>query len=149
MDMRSWVLMTAAIMTAACAQPRPAVRPPEPPGRAQLAAADELVRAGCLDCLISAYRSYEPLRAIPAVESVLRFGRNRVEWTAEMRQQAAGDLLAGYLWLALACDPTYSSGVKPDERLIPLGDLAETPLLTFKDATACSRSEEKMKALLE
>src|SRR5258708_26343325 len=44
---------------------RPEIRAPE-----RLAEADALVRAGCLDCLVSAFSIYDQLRAVPLVAVV-------------------------------------------------------------------------------
>ena len=57
----------AILLSSACARPLPppaAASPPSTPAQ-RLASADELVRAGCLDCLIAAYGEYDLLRTFP------------------------------------------------------------------------------------
>jgi tetratricopeptide (TPR) repeat protein len=56
------VLWTVAL--SACAHPHIAAAPSGPTPTERLAAADELVRAGCLDCLIDAFREYDAIRTM-------------------------------------------------------------------------------------
>jgi len=53
------------VLFSACAHPKPAPPPPDLHS-ARLAAAAAQVKAGCLDCLLNAFREYDALRAIPA-----------------------------------------------------------------------------------
>ena len=60
----SLVTACAAKRAAAIAVPAITISP-----ASRLAEADALVRAGCLDCLIAAYKSFDTLRAVPSVAS--------------------------------------------------------------------------------
>jgi len=62
------ICLVIALMSAACAA-RTHVTPADsgPSPSARLAAADAQVKAGCFDCLLSAFNEYTSLRSIPAV----------------------------------------------------------------------------------
>ena len=47
--------------------------------------------------------------------------------------------LFGYVWLALACDPSSGGTIRPENARAGLGDMRDLPLLQFKFATACDR----------
>ncbi len=55
---------STAALAAACAHSKIAAAPSGPTPTERLVAADDLVRAGCLDCLIDAFREYDALRAM-------------------------------------------------------------------------------------
>ena len=61
-------VFVVCVPLAACAPKRLVVAPAPSPAE-RLAAADALVRAGCLDCLAAAFREYDALRSIPAAAS--------------------------------------------------------------------------------
>lgn len=89
----------------ACAPKRAVTVPSTPPGPApteRLAAADRLVRAGCLDCLLDAYREYDALRAIPSAGSAPVLGAIRTAGLIGLRQRELGMVDEGYIATAKA-----------------------------------------------
>jgi hypothetical protein len=74
-----------------------AVMPPGPPPTERLAVADRLVRAGCLDCLLEAYREYQALRAIPSAGRAATMGAIRAAGLIALRQRELGMADEGYL----------------------------------------------------
>jgi tetratricopeptide (TPR) repeat protein len=88
----------AMLLAAACARPQPrtAVAPPPATPAQRLASADELVRAGCLDCLIAAYGEYELLRAFPAARDAAVAGAVRSAALIWLRERELGLIDEGY-----------------------------------------------------
>jgi tetratricopeptide (TPR) repeat protein len=88
----------AMLLAAACARPLPrATVAPSPQTPAQrLASADELVRAGCLDCLIAAYGEYELLGAFPGARDAAVAGAVRSAALIWLRERELGLLDEGY-----------------------------------------------------
>ena len=76
--------------------------PPAPTATEQLAAADRLVRAGCLDCLLDAYREYDALRRFPSVGTAPALGAIRAAGLIGLRQRELGMVDEGYLATARA-----------------------------------------------
>jgi tetratricopeptide (TPR) repeat protein len=91
----------AALM--ACARPtvKPAaVAPPGPTPSERLAAADRLVRAGCLDCLLEAYREYQSLRSSATAGNSATMGAIRAGALIALRQRELGMVDERYLTAA-------------------------------------------------
>jgi tetratricopeptide (TPR) repeat protein len=66
-------LLVLCCALSACTRKAPAVVPAPPTPQARIASADELVRQGCLDCLLDAFKEYDALRVNPLVaEPALR-----------------------------------------------------------------------------
>jgi tetratricopeptide (TPR) repeat protein len=163
---------------------------------ARLSAAQDLVRAGCLDCLIEAFHEYTELQMQPVTATAAQAGRGRTAALIAIRQAELGILdegywehaapsrlldvirtltigpvanpaapdaarlrrllvgqpdpvetarvaaadneLSAYLWLALACGPLGATSVTAADRLAAVGDLAESAIVLYKDASACS-----------
>jgi len=78
-----------------CAHPKPA--PPPDLHSARLAAADALVRAGCLDCLVAAYREYDAVRALPPAADRATAGAIRSAALIALRERELGMVDEGYL----------------------------------------------------
>jgi tetratricopeptide (TPR) repeat protein len=78
----------------------------------QLAHADTLVRAGCYDCLVEAFRDFERLAALPAAPEAARAGVVRVAGLLALRERELGMSDSGYLALARgqAASVTSESG---------------------------------------
>ena len=102
---RSFFLATClAVSLTACSHAKPVVAVPSGPTPAErLAAADDLVRAGCLDCLIDAFREYDALRSMPALptgaEAAPGSGAGAVRAAAliALRERELGMIDEGYL----------------------------------------------------
>jgi tetratricopeptide (TPR) repeat protein len=84
------------VVLSACAHPKPAPPPPDLHS-ARLTAAAAQVRAGCLDCLVSAFREYEALRTIPAAAVDAAAGAVRAAALIAIRQRELGMVDEGYL----------------------------------------------------
>jgi len=91
--MRRWLCLL--LLAASCAHPKPAPAPDL--HTARLAAAAAQVRAGCLECLIAAYREYDALRAIPAAVDAATIGAVRAAALIALRERELGMLDEGYL----------------------------------------------------
>jgi tetratricopeptide (TPR) repeat protein len=91
-------MLLLAVASAECARPRPvaAVAPPAPTPAQRLASADELVRAGCLDCLIAAYGEYDLLRSFPAARDAAVAGAVRSAALIALRERELGLVDDGY-----------------------------------------------------
>src|SRR5262249_33222937 len=95
---RRIVLFAVCVLAGACASTakRPAaVLGPSPSER--IAAADALVRAGCFDCLLSAFREYDALRAVPAVAAAATTSAARAAALLAVRERDLGTEDSGYL----------------------------------------------------
>lgn len=215
-------LLALAVVVAACGPkqlPQPA---PVPDNAARLDAADALVSAGCLDCLLAAYREYNraraerdpPERAAAGVvrtaalidlrerelgllgndyladarnaaasspsltasfsalieiaaalrlgpdgvrsvtddelAAMLRFATKRTEWESLLRERAALEPLAAYIWMGFACDPLSARSIDPREVQRLLGETRDTPLLAFGHLASCDRrNADALTGLLE
>ena len=81
----------------ACSPKAPAVVvAPAPTPSQRLASADALVRAGCLDCLISAYGEYQLLRAVPSATDTATAGAVRSAALIAIREREMGLADEGY-----------------------------------------------------
>jgi tetratricopeptide (TPR) repeat protein len=94
-----WLAALLAAMSG-CVSSRRAPLVPEPGATARLAAADALVRAGCYDCLSTAYREYDALRASPQVRVPATLGAARAAALLAIRERELGLEDSGYLPLA-------------------------------------------------
>jgi tetratricopeptide (TPR) repeat protein len=63
----------------------------------RLAAADALVRAGCLDCLVAAFDGYSRLKAVPSVADAATAGAARTAILISTRERELGIEDSGYL----------------------------------------------------
>ena len=63
----------------------------------RLAAADDLVRAGCFDCLANAFAEYSALRSVPSVSTAATTGAIRTAGLLAIRQREMGTFDSGYL----------------------------------------------------
>jgi tetratricopeptide (TPR) repeat protein len=80
----------------------PARTPAGPTSAQRLASADDLVRAGCLDCLIAAFDAYDALRATPAAADASLTGAIRAATLIAVRERELGMGDEGYLQRAKA-----------------------------------------------
>ena len=121
------VLIVAALVQgvvgAACARAPITVVPPGPPPAAeQLAVANQLVRQGCLDCLLEAYRTYDTIRGSGNAGTEATTAAVRAAALIALRERELGLVDSGYLTrareLAASIDPASPS-------LIELLDIAD------------------------
>ncbi|MBI3493592.1 MAG: hypothetical protein HY047_17715 [Acidobacteria bacterium] len=98
--MRHLSILVILTLTGACAAPKRPVVTPGPSASDRLAAADALVRAGCFDCLASAYREYDALRRSPAVADLAMAGAIRASALLALREREMGMVDDGYLEIA-------------------------------------------------
>ena len=91
-------LAALAGLWSACSHPSPAVVVPNEPAPAErLAAADALVREGCLDCLLDAYRQYDALRDNAAARDRASAGALESAALIALRERELGMIDEGYL----------------------------------------------------
>jgi len=90
--MRAALAILLMVPAAACTRPvpAPAVQSRTPPARVSLASADALVRAGCLDCLMSAFAAYEALLSDPTVAADARRGAIAAGILVAVRERELG-----------------------------------------------------------
>ncbi|MBI3402009.1 MAG: hypothetical protein HY048_11365 [Acidobacteria bacterium] len=93
-------ILVVVTIAAACAAPKRPVVAPGPSPVERLAAADALVRAGCLDCLTAAYREYDALRQRPAATDRATAGAIRAAALIGLRERELGMVDDGYLKIA-------------------------------------------------
>jgi tetratricopeptide (TPR) repeat protein len=90
-------LAVLLVTASACAPKPPAVVvAPAPTPAQRLASADNLVRAGCLDCLIAAYGEYDLLREFPPARDAATAGAARSAALIAVRQRELGMVEEGY-----------------------------------------------------
>jgi tetratricopeptide (TPR) repeat protein len=97
--------LVVLVTLSACA--RDALKPavvvsPGPSPTERLAVADRLVRVGCLDCLLEAYREYQALRSVASAGQAATLGAIRAAGLIALRQRELGMADEGYLAAAKA-----------------------------------------------
>ncbi len=202
------------VATTACAPKARVVVPDLVGPNARLAAADSLVTAGCLDCLIDAYRTYDALSTNAAVRfratagavrsavliairenelglldsgalqrarqhvvaapdmstmveiaealaagpagqtpfattdsqtrALVTQSTNQARWITFLRARMPDDPAATYLWLSLACGVYASQVPGAADRLVVVGPALRTPLIAYKEVTACTRGRAEL-----
>jgi len=96
---RCGILLPAlGCVLAACAgRPPVAVAPAGPTPQARVATADRLMRQGCLDCLLDAFKEYDALRTTPAVADAAQNGALEAATLIAIRERELGLLDAPFL----------------------------------------------------
>src|SRR5206468_12740155 len=90
-------VLALAVAASACSpKAPPVIVMPAPTPSQRLASADALVRAGCLDCLISAYGEYELLRMVPSATDTATAGAVRSAALIAVRERELGLADGGY-----------------------------------------------------
>jgi tetratricopeptide (TPR) repeat protein len=100
MSVRLACCLALVLGLSACARAPLRTTPAVPAGPTpteRLAAADRLVRTGCLDCLIEAYREYQSLRSIPPAGYAATLGAIRAAGLIALRQRELGMVDEGYV----------------------------------------------------
>src|SRR6185503_14612285 len=112
-------------LCAACSSAKkPAAPNPHIPER--LTNADALVRAGCYDCLVAAYREYTTLRAYPAATEAATAGAVRSAALLAARERELGTEDSGYLQRAHELVATNDTAYQ--QTLVPLLEITDTLL---------------------
>jgi len=93
----SVVALAILILTVACSSVKPPPSTSDTSSPARLASADALVRAGCADCLLDAYKEYDALRPISAVADAATAGAIRTAALLAIRERELGTEDTGYL----------------------------------------------------
>lgn len=94
----AWALVLLAAFLAACAPKAPAVVAPTGPTPSErLSAAHARLMAGCLDCLLDAYRDFLTLRDDPTVGGAATEAAIRSGMLISVREQELGLLDSGHL----------------------------------------------------
>ena len=97
--MRSALLMFTVVLslaTAGCVHRQPAAVSIDPSAE-RLSRADTLLRAGCYDCLLAAYREYDALRQVPPISAAATRGAFRSAALLDIRERELGLAEGDYL----------------------------------------------------
>jgi tetratricopeptide (TPR) repeat protein len=98
--MRRLAAIPVLVVVSACSASRRPVVAPQPSAAERLAAVDAEVRAGCLDCLIDAYKRFEELRKDPSTAEGATEGAIRAAALVAVRQRELGMVDDGFLAIA-------------------------------------------------
>jgi tetratricopeptide (TPR) repeat protein len=134
--------LVQGVVAAACARaPITAVPPVPPPAAQELVVADRLVRQGCLDCLLEAYRTYDSLRGSGIAGAETTAAAVRTAALISLRERELGLVDSGYLIrareLAASLSPASPS-------LIELLDIADALPYGSPAARAPAPQERRM-----
>jgi tetratricopeptide (TPR) repeat protein len=119
----SVVALAILMLTVACSSVKPPPSTPDTRIPARLTSADALVRAGCVDCFLDAYKEYDALRPISAAADAATAGAIRTAVLIAIRERELGTEDTGYL--KRARDLLASTGLPIREALSPLLDIAD------------------------
>ena len=134
-------LVSLAVAASACAPATRGVVHDVAGSTARLQSADALVAAGCLDCLLDAYRAYDALRADPAVEGRANAGAIRSAVLIAIRENELGLLDSGALrraHLLLSASPALAPELSPIVEMadaLAAGPAGQTPFATTEAQT--------------
>ena len=121
-SMRRALAIALCCAFAGCSSPKkPAAKIPE-----RLTNADALVRAGCYDCLVAAFREYTTLRAYPSATEAATAGAVRSAALLAARERELGTEDSGYLQRAHELVATNDTLYQ--QTLVPLLEIADTLL---------------------
>jgi tetratricopeptide (TPR) repeat protein len=121
---RALAIVFCCLCTACSTTKKPAAPDPHIPER--LTNADALVRAGCYDCLVAAYREYTTLRAYPAATESATAGAVRSAALLAARERELGTEDSGYLRRAHELVATNDTAYQ--QTLVPLLEITDTLL---------------------
>lgn len=91
------ILIVAGFAGCSSAPPKPPVVNPQTRAPQRLADADALLRAGCYDCLLEAYRTYDAVRAFASVADAATLGTARAATLLALRERELGTTDSGYV----------------------------------------------------
>ena len=117
------VIFIAALQACSTAK-KPAAPDPHIPER--LTNADALVRAGCYDCLLAAFREYTTLRVYPAAAEAATAGAVRSAALLAARERELGTDDGGYL--QRAHELVATNDTRYQQALVPLLEITDTLL---------------------
>jgi len=117
------VIFITALQACSSAK-KPAAPDPHVPER--LTNADTLVRAGCYDCLVAAYREYTTLRVYPAAAEAATAGAVRSAALLAARERELGTEDNGYL--QRAHELVATNATEYQQTLVPLLEITDTLL---------------------
>src|SRR2546428_116719 len=126
---RLLAIVVAAAMPACSSPKKPAAPDPHIPER--LTTADALVRAGCYDCLVAAYREYTTLRVYPSAAEAATAGAVRSAALLAARERELGTEDSGYLQRAHELVATNDTLYQ--QALVPLLEITRTLLTRRAD----------------
>jgi tetratricopeptide (TPR) repeat protein len=137
--------MGLAGLASGCSRtPQPSFVPVGPSAAARLEMADELVREGCLDCLLAAYREYNSIRTSGSVSAAATAGSIRAAALIDLRERELG--LPRGEYLSVAMDDAQTSPALSSE----FGQLLEiASLLRLGPGGARPTSDEQVAAMLQ
>jgi len=115
-------ILAVAFLPACSSLKRPAVTP-DPLALERLAAADALVRAGCLDCLEAAFHEYDVLRTVPVVAAAATDRAVRAAVLVALRERELGVEESGYLERA---QDLAAGNESLRETFVSLAEIADT-----------------------
>jgi tetratricopeptide (TPR) repeat protein len=116
------------IALTACRPVRPAAPPPGPSLTQRLAAADALLREGCLDCLLDAYRHYDAIRTAPGAPEAAGTGALQAAGLIALRERELGMVDDGYLERARGAVAPGIGTAERDTAAIDAIDVVAVPL---------------------
>jgi len=122
--MRRAAIVFLCLCAACSTAKKPSAPDPHIPDR--LTNADALVRAGCYDCLVAAYREYTTLRAYPAAAQAATAGAVRSAALLAARERELGTEDSGYLQRAHELVSTSDTAYQ--QMLVPLLEITDTLL---------------------
>ena len=141
---RSITLFVVCVVASACASApkRTAVAPGLTPTE-RMAAADALVRAGCFDCLLAAFREYDALRSVSTVGAVATGGATRTAALLAIRERDLGTEDSGYLRKAVELAASRTPNEPTLSVLLEIADSLPTRggARTLTDDTALARNQ--------
>jgi len=124
--MRPWLraaTVASSCLLCGCASKPHIVVPPGPTGQVRIADADALVRAGCLDCLLDAFKEYDSLRSNPAVAEAASAGAVQAAILIALRERDLGLLDSNFVQRARELATASSAFAS---RFPELADIIET-----------------------
>src|SRR2546422_9324447 len=121
---RAFAILFLWLCAACSTAKKPAAPDPHIPER--LTNADALVRAGCYDCLVAAYREYTTLRVYPSATEAATAGAVRSAALLAARERELGTEDSGYLQRAHELVATNDTLYQ--QMLVPLLEIADTLL---------------------
>ena len=145
---RSIALFVVCVLATACASaPKREAVALGPTATERMAAADALVRAGCFDCLLAAFREYEALRSLSTVGAAATGGATRTAALLAIRERDLGTEDSGYLGKAVELAASRTPNDPTLRVLLEIADSLPTRggARTVTDDTALARNQAALR----